>query len=104
MAWRDLAGCPLVAAFAEAHRAIKKQIARTERIAFAPCHALPTEETEVVADNGIYPAGRNKFPVTWATKQKAPARGLGSQGQSKCGAYLKYAAQQPASAQFVPLS
>ena len=36
MTSRDLAGCPLVAALAEAHRAIRKHVTRTERIAFSP--------------------------------------------------------------------
>jgi hypothetical protein len=40
MTSRDLAGCPLVAALAEAQRAIKQQIARTERIAFSPTNSL----------------------------------------------------------------
>ena len=40
MTSRDLAGCPLAAAFAEAQRAIKKQIARKERIAFSPTNSL----------------------------------------------------------------
>jgi hypothetical protein len=39
MTSRDLAGCPFVAAFAEAQRAIKEHIARTERIAFSPTNS-----------------------------------------------------------------
>jgi len=40
MTSRDLAGCPLAAAFAEAQRAINEHIARTKRIAFSPTNSL----------------------------------------------------------------
>jgi len=39
MTSRDLAGCPLVAAFAEAQRAINEHIAKTARIAFSPTNS-----------------------------------------------------------------
>jgi len=52
MTGRALGLCPLAAASTEAHRAIKKHIARTERIAFAPL--TKGERSEAVTDSGIY--------------------------------------------------
>ena len=50
--WSRLGISPLAAASTEAHRAIKKHIARTERIAFAPL--TKGERSEAVTDSGIY--------------------------------------------------